>query len=138
MTREEALNKAIGVLTYHQVNFCKSKEAVANMNEIIEALEKIDQESCGDCISREKALQIIRAWFDRESTPSDMKNEIEQLPSVTVHQKIGRWIKCIDDNGSSYYLCSACRCGEDFKFDWCPNCGANMSEIQTGAEGSEE
>lgn len=44
MTREEALDKAIEILTYHQVNFCKSKKAVAYMNEIIEALEKIDQE----------------------------------------------------------------------------------------------
>lgn len=89
MTRDEALNKAIGVLTYHQVNFCKSKEAVANMNEIIEALEKIDQEPCGDCISREKALgALMDEWteYDRELI-GWLYDKIDKLPSVTPQPK---------------------------------------------------
>ena len=36
----------------------------------------------GDAISREKTLQIIQKWFDRNAAPSELKNEIEQLPSV--------------------------------------------------------
>lgn len=89
MTREEALNKAIGVLTYNQVNFCKSKEAVANMNEIIEALEKIDQEPCGDAVSR---LAAIVALDDRMSSLENVdmqiamgfaKGIIHELPPVT-------------------------------------------------------
>lgn len=55
------------------------------------AIKALEQEPCSDCISREKALQIIRAWYDREATPSDLKNEIEQLPPITPMQK---WIPC--------------------------------------------
>lgn len=88
MSREEALNKTIGILTYHQVNFCKSKEAVANMNEIIEALEKIDQEPCEDCISRQAVLEII----EREEFKGDALYEIEKLPSVSPQQN--KWIPC--------------------------------------------
>lgn len=58
---------------------------------VIKALE---QQPCDDCISREKALQIIRAWFDREATPSDLKNEIEQLPPVTPQPKMGHCKDC--------------------------------------------
>lgn len=50
---------------------------------LMAGVKALEQQPCDDCISREKALQIIRAWFDREATPSDLKNEIEQLPPVT-------------------------------------------------------
>lgn len=93
MTREEALNKAIGVLTYHQVNFCKSKEAVANMNEIIEALEKIDQEPCGDCISRsgtyQKMLDLQSRKRERYLDIDDVHNVIYKMPPVSPMPKMG-------------------------------------------------
>lgn len=96
MTREEALNKTIAVLTYHQVNFCKSKEAVANMNEIIEALEKIEQEPCEDCVSREAVMHIldeVGGDFDspREAVvPIDyIADMVSELPYVTPQPKIG-------------------------------------------------
>lgn len=38
--------------------------------------------------------------------------------------KRGRWIKCIDENGHAFYLCSVCKCGVEESFNWCPNCGA--------------
>ena len=83
MTREEAIKKwivpAIG-WTWNEKR-CK---------EIIKALE---QEPCEDCISREKTMQIVRKWFDRDAAPSDLKNEIEQLPSVPPKQRTG-WIPC--------------------------------------------
>lgn len=86
MSREEALNKAIVILTYHQVNFCKSKEAVANMNEIIEALEKIDQEQCGDFISREYVTTLLE---DTKRTRKEITNRIYEAPSVS---PIPKWI----------------------------------------------
>lgn len=47
------------------------------------AIEALEQEPCADAISREKTMQIVRKWFDRDAAPSDLKNEIEQLPPVT-------------------------------------------------------
>ena len=188
MTREEALNKTIGILTYHQVNFCKSKEAVANMNEIIEALEKIDQEPCEDCISLEAVMHIldeVGGDFDspREAVvpidyiadmvaelssvspqPCDDAisrqavlglfaqnadavrpysktwEEVKALPFVTAQQKVGHWEwNQYDANPKiGNFHCSECHSIGRSYFDYCPYCGAKMSEIPTGAEGSEE
>lgn len=133
MLREEALNKAIGVLTYHQVNFCKSKEAVANMNEIIEALEKIDQEQCGDCISREAALYLIA---DYDLSMGQVVKGIHALPPVTPQPKMGQWEwNQYDANPKiGNFHCSLCHSIGRTYFDYCPCCGAKMSEIQTGEE----
>ena len=91
-----------------------------------------DQEPCGDCISREKALQIIRAWFDREATPSDLKNEIEQLPPVTPQPKMGHWIYTGDYITDGMLKCSECGFEHDVSemFSYCPNCGVKMQEVE--------
>ena len=63
--------------------------------------------------------------------PWTLKQIYQQIGMlVSEKPKKGHWINCIDDNGSSYYLCSACRCGEDFKFDFCPNCGSDNMEVK--------
>lgn len=63
-------------------------------------MDKADREACAsaikafadgcDAVSREKVLQIVRAWFDRDAKPSELKNEIENLPSVLPNKKIGQ------------------------------------------------
>lgn len=108
-----------------------SEELKIIQNEVLAKMNA--PQPCGDCISREKALQIIRAWFDREATPSDLKNEIEQLPPVTPQPKIGRWIEHIH-NGMHYIECP--KCSSWFlrmyltRNSYCPNCGAKMQEVE--------
>lgn len=96
------------------------------------ALCREDQEQCGDCIRRSDIgltdFEIVMCDGDYKEGLKMLLEKIEKAPSVTPAPKIGHWIKCIDDNGSSYYLCSACRCGENFKFDFCPNCGSKNNE----------
>ena len=141
MSREEALNKAIGILTYNQVNFCKSKEAVANMNEIIEALEKIDQEQCGDCIRRSDIgltdFEIVMCSGDYKEGLKMLLDKIEKAPSVSPMPKMGRWITWKeagnDIPSETRFECSVCHdaaqtlCnGLDLLSTYCPNCGAKM------------
>ena len=146
MTREDALNKAIGILTYHQVNFCKSKEAVANMNEIINALEKIDQECEGDvpdinigkigkdatatdCVKRQDVEDAIYDYSRScDVNYAQIMEFIDKLPSV--QPKIGHWVKVIEENGHAFYLCSVCKEGTDENYDWCPFCGCKMQEVE--------
>ena len=146
MTREDALNKAIGILTYHQVNFCKSKEAVANMNEIINALEKIDQECEGDvpdinigkigkdatatdCVKRQDVEDAIYDYSRScDVNYAQIMEFIDKLPSV--QPKIGHWVKVIEENGHAFYLCSVCKEGTDENYDWCPFCGCKMQEVK--------
>ena len=151
MTREEALNKAIGVLTYNQVNFCKSKEAFANMNEIIEALEKIDQEPnynsvktelepCDDAVSKQAVLDGL-ASIAKVKAKSDAQKSlmgrvmffVEKLPSVTPQPKMGKWVMSVD--GLYRPICNQCG-AHPWKgyiptveeatdvFKYCPNCGS--------------
>ena len=142
MTREEALNKAIGVLTYHQVNFCKSKEAVANMNEIIDALEKIDQEcvadkdikvTATDCIRRQDVEDAIYDYSRScDVNYAQIMEFIDKLPSVTPQPKMGRWIP----NRCDMYICSKCShtytdlSGERYGMNFCPFCGCKMQEVE--------
>lgn len=136
MTREDALNKTIGILTYHQVNFCKSKEAVANMNEIIEALEKIDQEPCDDCIRRSDIgltdFEIVMCNGDYKEGLKMLLDKIEKAPSVTPQPKMGRWIRV----GKDKLRCSGCEVIHliaqypNGKIGWCPNCGCKMQEVE--------
>ena len=53
---------------------------------------------------------------------------LEELPSVTQQQKVGRWI---DNSRGSYtqYYCSCCcdsKSETSKKSNYCPNCGAKM------------
>lgn len=97
------------------------------------AIEALEQAPCTDAISREKALQIIRAWFDREATPSDLKNEIEQLPPVTPAEKVGRWKRISTDKYSEHakywYRCDRCGVDNLGNTNYCPNCGAKIREV---------
>ena len=136
MTREEALDKAIGVLTYHQVNFCKSKEAVANMNEIIEALEKIDQEQCEDCIRRSDIgltdFEIVMCNGDYKEGLKMLLDKIEKAPSVTPMLKMGKWnvTKEKDELYSNVCICSECGRSDVGVGDYCRWCGAKMQEVE--------
>lgn len=101
------------------------------MNEIIEALEKIDQEQCEDCISRDAVMHIldeVGGDFDspREAVvPIDcIADMVSELPSVTPQPKMGRWI--FDEVLDHHYYCSECKAmGVDY-WDYCPNCGCAM------------
>lgn len=117
---------------------CQSEE---EQNEVLATLNA--PQLCGDCISREKALQIIRAWFDREATPSDLKNEIEQLPPAPPQPKMGKWKAFThsayhgnDEDGEpiwrevTVYHCDLCNRRTVIKEKYCPNCGAKMQEVE--------
>lgn len=55
MIKEEALEKAIAILFYHKCHFCKSKEAVEELGEIMEVLEKMKaEEEKIECITFKK------------------------------------------------------------------------------------
>lgn len=135
MTRKERL-KYLNQLIIPNLFDNSQESCELRMNQetaLRETIEELKQEPCGDCISREKALQIIRAWFDREATPSDLKNEIEQLPPVTPQPEMGRWI--FVDKAKEHAHCSECDYGDVDLFNgrphnYCEKCGTKMQEVQ--------
>ena len=155
MTKEELLERGDETVTIRQiVERFETVEEEYNgvpwtLKQIYQQIDMlVSKKPCGDCINREAVLKAIdaKAWEFCDYLISKGRNDeqkpvshfadnlrecvVEDLPSVTPAPKIGHWIKCIDDSGSSYYLCSACRCGEDFKFDFCPNCGSDNKEME--------
>jgi len=61
---------------------CKMREATQEERDGLEQYIDSIAKPCEDAISREKTMQIVRKWFDRNAVPSELKNEIEQLPPV--------------------------------------------------------
>lgn len=133
MTREEV----IGIIE-NKLHKYPDILAEQTENEALEiAIKALQQESCEDAVNR----ILKRMWNCRgKNTTSIDKVKMEQiirdeLPPVTQKQKIGRWIKgkYRDDDiryNDSSYKCDKCSRIVDFKENYCPNCGAKMTESE--------
>lgn len=121
------------------------------LSEYIDAIkmgiEALEQEPCDDCVSRQVVLEAIDddnrnghySCFATNNDAECFKQIIRELPSVTPQQKVGKWISnAEDDLKISEYTCSNCKGLSDEDSDFCPKCGAKMSEIPTGAEGRDK
>lgn len=54
---------------------------------------------------------------------------IEQFPAADVAPVVhGRWMPFHSEAAGDIQYCSACEIGFDAKTDYCPNCGAKMTE----------
>ena len=75
-----------------------------------------------DCISKQAVFDVLRG------TNNDwLFEKLKMLPSVTTAEKTGHW-KPYD---GSWYECSECgaiREAVGFFENYCPNCGAKMTE----------
>ncbi len=116
--------------------------------ENVRQLPPVTPQPCDDCISRQAAIDIIDKWVKsmhvlielpaNEVTP--LFESVHELPSVAPQPKMGYWEwNQYDANPKiGNFHCSLCHSIGRSYFDYCPYCGAKMSEIPTGAEGSEE
>ena len=104
----------------------------------VKALEK---EPCEDAISREDALMCLTGEIKDTDTIETIiarfVRRIRNLPPVTPQAKTGHWIEEIDDYGKVIgWHCDKCYEDSGFttdcKWDFCPNCGAKMVELQEG------
>lgn len=110
---------------------------------------KTDLKSCTDAISRQSAIflasdlkqdlpddeRIADMVMAHNEGVSEYQTQLSLLPSVNP-TKTGHWIEKDGFDGDTYYDCS--ECGEswttiegtpwDNEFNYCPNCGAKMSE----------
>jgi hypothetical protein len=100
------------------------------------SIEALEQEPCEDCISRQVVMNALcdgcELFKNGEQTCHSKCEEyhfLATLPSVTPQPKIGHWIK--EWNIDHFeQVCSECGCGEHFKSNYCPNCGAKMAESE--------
>lgn len=130
MTREEMIKE---LKTVYLGDSIKMREA-KNM-----AIEALEQEPCEDCISRQAVLDTIDKWVKsmhvlialhaNEVTP--LFESVHDLPPVTPQQKMGHWEKR-DVRGQRVDCCSVCGLsnGTIYEYNYCPNCGAKMQEVE--------
>ena len=121
---------------------------------ILRELPSVTPQPCEDCISRQAAINAAIEAADEWDGGGNRNREkiiekaLEQLPSVTAQPKIGywEWLQYDGNTKIGNWHCSECRTivpripevDNTPIYKWCPMCGAKMSEIPTGAEGSEE
>ena len=118
------------------------------MAEAIEVVIKaLEQEPCGDCISREAAKRAVRNIYPVDTEYDctlydkvDVLCVLSDLPPVTPQPKMGKWIKNAEEwqNIDPPYFCSECGNASLRKRPYCDSCGAKMAEIPTGAERSDK
>ena len=104
----------------------------------------LEQEPCGYAISRQVVLDMLEN-INAETEGVGFYYEhyveyIKNLPPVSPQPKEGYWEWNQYDSNPKIgnFHCSLCHIIGRAYYDYCPGCGAKMSEIPTGAEGSEE
>ena len=106
----------------------------------MEILEKQMQQPCEDCISREAVDEYITNLlsgylYDEERTRlEDLTAYIWELPSVQPTRPKGRWIDIqYFEADDTYYRpkCPFCNAEPKEYSKFCPNCGADMTELES-------
>ena len=133
MKREEAIE-----ILNNTAFFGRSQEDIDNAIDM--AIEALKQEPCEDCISRQAAIRLAE-----QGQIQGFMWQIQKLiglPPVQPKQKTGHWIESEYGNmiTTHRYYCSECggkhtdpNTGEwrevfDYKYPYCPLCGAKMNE----------
>lgn len=141
MTRDELLERGDETVTLRQL--VERFEAVEkeyrgmpwSLKQIYTQIDMlVSEKPCGDAISRQAVLDLIFIPMP------ELTRKINELPTVTPQPKMGHWEwNQYDANPKiGNFHCSLCHMIGRAYYDYCPTCGAKMSEIPTGEEGSEE
>lgn len=126
MTKEEAVKEIEKAFEPAFANYI-----ITALTEGATASDK-EQEPCEDAVSKAEVLNLVR--FNAFHVKSQIK-AIENMPSVTPHNKIkGHWKVVSDGYSDNAYICECSECKDtvwvykdaDRKWNYCPNCGADM------------
>lgn len=154
MTREEAIKSALKYLVRKQQD--QGSWGYADNDDTHEVswdeiIEWIDQQPCGDCISRQAARNALlnkgqhskryklgETW---ELNLMEIEEAIAGVPPVEPERKPGKWLYCVATN-DPYGKWKCSECGKIIiagrlqkpQQKFCPNCGAKMEVDTNGTE----
>ena len=133
MTREDAKKWIKNLISEMKKETSGNFHDPEYRDEVYEALDMVvqvlEQEPCEDAISRQAAINSIWNGTNMDVYTREVKESLEELPPVTPQPKTGHWIM---KNPSPYepWRCSNCNSVGSNLYNFCPNCGAKMVEIQ--------
>ena len=136
MTREEHIENLKAIASDMPSDKCADW-----IESLMAGVKALEQEPCDDAISRQAVEDAIYDYSRScDVNYAQIMEFIDKLPSVTPQQKMGHWEwNQYDANPKiGNFHCSLCHSIGRAYFDYCPYCGAKMSEIPTDSEGSEE
>lgn len=105
----------------------KQIDHIADSGKKVERTGKPSQDvSDSDLISRKAAIDAINNIMPTKEgfyEPSEVFSELMQAPSAQPERKRGKWIPWKYHDG---FRCENCNEPVDDKYNFCPNCGADM------------
>lgn len=128
MTKEEIID-GLEIYTVGRLNNSMVHITIEELQNFIDAIKTLEQDTCEDCISRQEVLEIAKSsksnWIDN----SVLFNKVCELPSVTPAEKIGQWV--FNDTVNEHAHCSECGYGNvdlvnGKTHNYCECCGAKM------------
>lgn len=86
------------------------------------------EQADGDLISREAVIDIIEDVCPIYGNDYRyiLREKINELPSVTIPNKVGHWENIKESVGIYKYRCDQCGAYHRAIYDYCPSCGAKM------------
>ena len=86
---------------------------------------------CEDCISRQAVIDYAKDTcldLDKDEDTEIFCDEIKAMTPVTPERPKGKWMECGgDEPWLKGYCCSLCNFTATNKYNYCPDCGAEMS-----------
>lgn len=148
MTREDAIDMVKYILEtmpkepptecdYVEEWFYEDNKIRKSLDMAIKALE---QEPCEDCVNRQAVDGLVWEYL-RKATDETIAfyEHFLDLPSVTPQpSRKGHWEVVSDGYSDNAYICECSECKDtvwvykdaDRKWNFCPNCGADMREVK--------
>ena len=93
-----------------------------------------NEQADGDLISRQAVIDIIEDVCPIYGNDYRyiLREEINELPSVAIPNKVGHWIKVKETSEPTFYVyrfkCNQCNNYHRAMYDYCPSCGAKLEE----------
>lgn len=131
MTRETIIKLALKYLVKMQIEEGSVGFAVDNDpdHDVCwdDVLTWLETQPSDDCISRKEVLSLQTKYAEEigATTFWKMRDDIQKLQPSTSQRPRGEWIK-VDDEEPIAYDCSECGSMMSKKYNYCPNCGADM------------
>lgn len=102
----------------------------------VEIIKALEQQPNADCISRAYVESIVEELenicINGDDYILSLLSRIKNAPPVTPSRPKGHWIEHPHECGDNWqypkYECSKCHIWVEYDDDFCPGCGADMTE----------